>query len=128
MISGKDLGAAYEGLSGCLGESESRAEASEYSFAEDVRAELERQPWVQALQRAAFGYTDGKEVRYMSLEENKANNQTDFKTGKPKERRGLSPQDLHGGGSHRCTHIPPDEKRAPRSQGPRPRKVIQGWS
>ncbi|WP_026410498.1 hypothetical protein [Actinomyces dentalis] len=121
VISGKDLGAAYEDLSGCLGESESRAQVSEYSFAEDVRAELERQPWVQALQRAAFGYTDGKEVRYMSLEENKANNQTDFKTGKPKERRGLSPQDLHGDGSHRCTHIPPDEKRAPRSQGPRPR-------
>ena len=121
VISGKDLGAAYEDLSGCLGESESQTEVSEYSFAEGVRAELERQPWVQALQRAAFGYTDGKEVRYMSLEENKANNQTDFKTGKPKERRGLSPQDLHGDGSHRCTHIPPDEKRAPRSQGPRPR-------
>ena len=121
VISGKDLGAAYEDLSGCLGESESRAEVSEYSFAEGVRAELERQPWVQALQRAAFGYTDGKEVRYMSLEENKANNQTDFRTGQPKERRGLSPQDLHGDGSHRCTHIPPDEKRAPRSQGPRPR-------
>lgn len=121
VISGKDLGAAYEGLSGCLGESESRAEASEYSFAEDVRAELERQPWVQALQRAAFGYTDGKEVRYMSLEENKANNQTDFRTGQPKERRGLSPQDLHSDGSHKCTHIPPDERQAPRSQGPRPR-------
>jgi len=121
VISGKDLGAAYEDLSGCLGESESQTEVSEYSFAEGVRAELERQPWVQALQRAAFGYTDGKEVRYMSLEENKANNQTDFRTGKPKERRGLSPQDLHGDGSHRCTHIPPDEKRAPRSQGPRPR-------
>ena len=121
VISGKDLGAAYEDLSGCLGGSESQTEVSEYSFAEDVRAELERQPWVQALQRAAFGYTDGKEVRYMSLEENKANNQTDFRTGKPKERRGLSPQDLHGDGSHRCTHIPPDEKRAPRSQGPRPR-------
>ena len=121
VISGKDLGAAYEDLSGCLGESKSQTEVSEYSFAEGVRAELERQPWVQALQRAAFGYTDGKEVRYMSLEENKANNQTDFRTGKPKERRGLSPQDLHGDGSHRCTHIPPDEKRAPRSQGPRPR-------
>ena len=121
VISGKDLGAAYEDLSGCLGESKSQTEVSEYSFAEGVRAELERQPWVQALQRAAFGYTDGKDVRYMSLEENKANNQTDFRTGKPKERRGLSPQDLHGDGSHRCTHIPPDEKRAPRSQGPRPR-------
>ena len=121
VISGKDLGAAYEDLIGCLGESESQTEVSEYSFAKDVRAELERQPWVQALQRAAFGYTDGKEVRYMSLEENKANNQTDFRTGQPKERRGLSPQDLHGDGSHRCTHIPPDEKRAPRSQGPRPR-------
>ena len=121
VISGKDLGAAYEDLSGCLGESKSQTEVSEYSFAEGVRAELERQPWVQALQRAAFGYTDGKEVRYMSLEENKANNQTDFRTGKPKERRGLSPQDLHGDGSHRCTHIPPDEKQAPRSQGPRPR-------
>ena len=121
VISGKDLGAAYEGLSGCLGESESQAEVSEYAFAEGVRAELERQPWVQALQRAAFGYTDGKEVRYMSLEENKANNQTDFRTGKPKERRGLSPQDLHGDGSHRCTQVSPDEKRGPRSQGPRPR-------
>ena len=121
VISGKDLGAAYEGLSGCLGESESQAEVSEYAFAEGVRAELERQPWVQALQRAAFGYTDGKEVRYMSLEENKANNQTDFRTGKPKERRGLSPQDLHGDGSHRCTQVSPDEKRVPRSQGPRPR-------
>ena len=113
VISGKDLGAAYEDLSGCLGESESQVEASEYSFAEDVRTELERQPWVQALQRAAFGYTDGREVRYMSLEENKANNQTNFRTGQPKERRGLSPQDLHGDGSHRCTQIPPDEKRDP---------------
>ena len=121
VISGKDLGAAYEGLSGCLGESESQAEVSEYAFAEGVRAELERQPWVQALQRAAFGYTDGKEVRYMSLEEHKANNQPDFRTGKPKERRGLSPQDLHGDGSHRCTQVSPDEKRVPRSQGPRPR-------
>ena len=121
VISGKDLGAAYEDLSGCLGESESRAEVSEYSFAEDVRAELERQPWVQALQRAAFGYTDGKEVRYMSLEENKANNQTDFKTGRPKDRRGFSPRDLHGDDSHRYTQIPSDEKQAPHSWGPRPR-------
>ena len=121
VISGKDLGAAYEDLSGCLGESESRAEVSEYSFAEGVRAELERQPWVQALQRAAFGYTDGKEVRYMSLEENKANNQTDFKTGRPKDRRGFSPRDLHGDDSHRCTQIPLDEKHAPHSWGPRPR-------
>ena len=121
VISGKDLGAAYEDLSGCLGESESRAEVSESSFAEGVRAELERQPWVQALQRAAFGYTDGKEVRYMSLEENKANNQTDFKTGRPKDRRGFSPRDLHGDDSHRCTQIPLDEKHAPHSWGPRPR-------
>ena len=121
VISGKDLGAAYEDLSGCLGESESQTEVSEYSFAEDVRAELERQPWVQALQRAAFGYTDGKEVRYMSLEENKANNQTDFKTGRPKDRRGFSPRDLHGDDSHRCTQIPLDEKHAPHSWGPRPR-------
>ena len=121
VISGKDLGAAYEDLSGCLGESESRAEVSEYSFAEGVRAELERQPWVQALQRAAFGYTDGKEVRYMSLEENKANNQTDFKTGRPKDRRGFSPRDLHGDDSHRCTQIPLDEKHTPHSWGPRPR-------
>ena len=110
VISGKDLGAAYEDLSGCLGESESQTEVSEYSFAEDVRAELERQPWVQALQRAAFGYTDGKEVRYMSLDENKTNNQTDFKTGRPKDHRGFSPRDLHGNDSHRCTQIPSDKK------------------
>ena len=110
VIRGEELGAAYEDLSGCLGESESQVEALEYSFAEEVEAELARRPWVQALQRTAFGYTDGKEVRYMSLDENKTNNQTDFKTGRPKDRRGFSPRDLHGNDSHRCTQIPSDKK------------------
>ena len=52
----------------------------------------------------------GKEVRYMSLDENKTNNQTDFKTGRPKDHRGFSPRDLHGNDSHRCTQIPSNKK------------------
>ena len=109
VVRGGDLSAAYEDLSGCLGESASLADPSEYPFSQELQKVLPRLPWVQALQRAAFGYADGKPVRYMSLKENRANNQTDSKTGEPKEGRGLSPQDLHGSDSHSCAQIPSDE-------------------
>ena len=57
---------------------------------------LLKTPWVQALQRAAFGYSDEKPVRYMTLAENKVNNQTDYRTGLPKAGTGVAPTDLIG--------------------------------
>jgi len=59
---------------------------------DDVLDILDRLPWVRAMQRAAYGYTDGIPVRYMSLKENRANNQTE--EGRPKEGRGQSPTPL----------------------------------
>ena len=53
-------------------------------------------PWVKAMQRAAYGYTDNVEVRHMHLEENKVNNRTDRRTGRPVKGLGLSPEDLTG--------------------------------
>ena len=122
MIRGKDLSAAYEELSGCLSESGSPVDPSEYSFPKEIADVLESEPWIQALQRAAFGYSDDKPVRYMSLEENKANNQTDSKTGRPKDGRGRSPQDLHGDGSNKPLQVAPDERRNPHTRGPRYRR------
>lgn len=122
VIRGKDLSAAYEELSGCLSESDSPVDPSEYSFPKDLVAVLDRLPWIQALQRAGFGYSDGAPVRYMSLEENKANNQTDFKTGRPKRGRGLSPRDLHGGSSNKPMQVAPEERRNPYTRGPRYRR------
>lgn len=122
VIRGKDLSAAYEELSGCLSESGSPVDPSEYSFPKEIADVLESEPWIQALQRAAFGYSDDKPVRYMSLEENKANNQTDSKTGRPKDGRGRSPQDLHGDGSNKPMEVAPDERRNPHTRGPRYRQ------
>ena len=46
-------------------------------------------PWVKAMQRAAYGYTDNVEVRHMHLEENKVNNRTDRRTERPVKRLSL---------------------------------------
>ena len=107
---GEDLAERYESLDGCLGHRPTGPEISSPSIADFSSAlddyKLDEQPWVQAMQRAAYGYDDGVEVRYMSLDENKANNQTDNK-GNPKharledgsyEERGVSPTDLFSPG------------------------------
>ena len=107
---GGDLAERYESLDGCLGHMPTGPEISSPSIADFSSAlddyKLDEQPWVQAMQRAAYGYDDGVEVRYMSLDENKANNQTDNK-GNPKrarledgsyEERGVSPTDLFSPG------------------------------
>lgn len=107
---GEDLAEGYESLDGCLGHRPTGPEISSPSIADFSSAlddyKLDEQPWVQAMQRAAYGYDDGVEVRYMSLDENKANNQTDNK-GNPKrarledgsyEERGVSPTDLFSPG------------------------------
>ncbi len=85
----------YESLDGCIGDLETTAaNLSEYPL--PFEENLLKTPWVRALQRSAFGYGDGIPVRYMTLSENKENNQTDFKTGRPKSGRAQSPASLAG--------------------------------
>ena len=110
---GEDLAERYEALDGCLGRMPKPLEISSPSIADFSSAlddyKLDEQPWVQAMQRAAYGYDDSIEVRYMSLKENKKNNQTDASstnTAKGKamwspeksllKGQGLSPVDLFG--------------------------------
>lgn len=98
----------YANLSGCLGTSESTYPLDRFatSFAPS------KYPWVMAFQRAAFGYSDGIDVRYMMLDENEVNNQTDHKTGFPKDGCGVSPEPLvpHEGPESLLIPKPPKRK------------------
>lgn len=90
---GKELAEGYETLDECLSLGELRpVDFSHYPLPSEES--LLKKPWVRALQRSAFGYGDDIPVRYMTLSENKENNQTDFKTGRPKSGRGQSPASL----------------------------------
>ena len=91
-IRGGDLAESYANLDGCLGLGTPVVGVEDFPLPNE--ALLLKTPWVRAMQRAAFGYSDGRPVRYMSLKENKANNQTDHETGNPKEGYGQSPADL----------------------------------
>lgn len=109
---GEDLAEKYRTLDGCLGCMPESSEPDQdiERFSELLKGyELDKQPWVQAMQRAAYGYDDSVEVRYMSLKENEKNNQTDASstnTAKGKamwspeksllKGQGLSPVDLFG--------------------------------
>lgn len=110
---GRSLAKSYESLEACLGFGAKTRKPSRFSLKKlmrevdpDRRLDLDRLPWIQAMQRAAYGYDDGVEVRYMSLAENKANNQTNSKTGEPQEGRGLSPTDLCGSSPSTKTYRP----------------------
>jgi len=110
---GRSLAKSYESLEACLGFGAKTRKPSKFSLKKlmrevdpDRRLDLDRLPWIQAMQRAAYGYDDGIEVRYMSLAENKANNQTNSKTGEPQEGRGLSPTDLCGSSPSTKTYRP----------------------
>ena len=110
---GRSLAKSYESLEACLGFGAKTRKLSKFSLKKlmrevdpDCRLDLDRLPWIQAMQRAAYGYDDGVEVRYMSLDENKANNQTNSKTGEPQEGRGLSPTDLCGSSPSTKTYLP----------------------
>lgn len=110
---GRSLAKSYESLEACLGFGAKTRKPSKFSLkklmrevAPDRRLDLDRLPWIQAMQRAAYGYDDGVEVRYMSLAENKANNQMNSKTGEPQEGRGLSPTDLCGSSPNTKTYRP----------------------
>ena len=110
---GRSLAKSYESLEACLGFGAKMRKPSKFSLKKLMREidpnrhlDLDRLPWIQAMQRAAYGYDDGVEVRYMSLAENKANNQTNSKTGEPQEGRGLSPTDLCGSSPSTKTYRP----------------------
>ena len=110
---GRSLAKSYESLEACLGFGAKTRKPSKFFLKKlmrevdpDRRLDLDRLPWIQAMQRAAYGYDDGVEVRYMSLAENKANNQTNSKTGEPQEGRGLSPTDLCGSSPSTKTYRP----------------------
>ncbi|MFC2756210.1 hypothetical protein [Propionibacterium acidifaciens] len=91
---GTDQAEGYASLSNCLGLTEPTVPTTRFPLPNE--AVLLKTPWVRAMQRAAFGYTDGREVRHMSLDENKENNQTNGKTGEPHPGKGLSPRDMFG--------------------------------
>ena len=86
-----DLSEAYQNLSGCLGVSETVHHPADFALKINTAA----LPWVQAFQRASFGYSDGRTVRHMLLKENQENNKVD-ECGNPEAGRGLSPVDMSG--------------------------------
>ena len=86
-----DLSEAYQNLSGCLGVSETVHHPADFALKINTTA----LPWVQAFQRASFGYSDGGTVRHMLLKENQENNKVD-ECGNPEAGRGLSPVDMSG--------------------------------
>ena len=91
-IRGSDLAESYANLDGCLGLDTPVVGIEDFPLPNEKI--LLATPWVRAMQRAAFGYSDDVPVRYMSLEENKENNQTSPRTGDPKEGYGQSPTSL----------------------------------
>ena len=91
MVRGSDLASDYLSLRGCCG-----LPSGEVSMPPDtdVTEKFNRLPWVQAMQRAAYGYADGVEVRYMRLQENERNNEINNKTRRPAQGKGQSPSSL----------------------------------
>ncbi len=85
------LAAGYSDLSTCLGLKGGALSLNDLSLPDPS---LGKSQWADALKRAAYGYDDRRPLRYMSLEENKVNNQTDSRTGEPKDGSGLAPADL----------------------------------
>ena len=147
---GEDLAERYESLDGCLGHMPTGPESPSPGIADFSsvlgRFKLDEQPWVEAMQRAAYGYDDvrqgeqGKarevEVRYMTLEENRANNQTvtpprkkgerkavQSPAGSPAKGRGLSPVDLFGSMAEQPLTVQPrKQKKKGKSSGGKSRK------
>ena len=99
-----DLSVAYQNLSGCLGVSETVHRPADFALKINPAA----LPWVQAFQRASFGYSDGRPVRHMLLNENQENNKVD-RYGVPK--CGLSPVDMFGDGDTKLLQVPEPERR-----------------
>lgn len=94
--SSKALAQDYTQLTGCLGNAGTSTTLGEFKFPDAILTIIEKLPWVQAMRRAAYGYEDDVEVRYMTLAENRKNNQTDNKSGNPTPGGGIAPRDLFG--------------------------------
>ena len=92
--SGADLANDYVSLESCDGLDGQDISSLDFSLPKE--GFLMKEPWVRAMQRCAYGYAVRGEVRYMTLDENKANNLTDARTSEPKQGRGLSPRELFG--------------------------------
>lgn len=92
--SGVDLANDYMSLESCDGLGGKGVSSADFLLSKEEF--LAREPWVRAMRRAAYGYADRVEVRYMTLDENKENNITDSRTGVPKRNKGISPRDLFG--------------------------------
>ncbi|WP_223908934.1 RAMP superfamily CRISPR-associated protein [Actinomyces capricornis] len=99
MTTGYDLSRQYRCLTGCLGLPGASKEPP--VFNDDLVKTLSDMPWVKAMQRAAYGYSDGVVVRYMNLDENKRNNRT--KDGHPASGAGFSPRNLADDGQKPLT-------------------------
>ena len=89
-MTGKVIARQYEDLEGCLGAVPSSDAIP--VLPDHVVSNLDKLPWVKAMQRAAYGYTDSVPVRHMWLEENKENNMT--RNGDPRDGAGISPRPL----------------------------------
>lgn len=114
----------YASLRGCMGAGSATTDPREVVFDTKMPSVITELPWVQAMQRAAYGYADNTEVRHMSLNENKENNQTNGATGEPRPDKGVAPRDLFGSDSGDPIVVPGKPKgptRNPRG-GNRPRR------
>ena len=114
----------YASLRGCMGAGSATTDPSEAVFDTKMPSVITELPWVQAMQRAAYGYADDTKVRHMSLNENKENNQTNGTTGEPRPGKGVAPRDLFGSDSGEPIVVPGKPKgptRNPRG-GNRPRR------
>lgn len=89
LLNGQELAVGYQELKHVLG-TESVVALDSYP----VPANFEDHRWVQAFQRAAFGYSDGVEVRYMTRKENQRNNATDHNSGLPAHGCAIEPRQL----------------------------------
>lgn len=79
----QDITSGYETLTNVLGTHYEKVDVSTLLQNSKI-GDLSKLPWVRAFQRAAYGFEDTDvPVRYVSLEENKANNATN-KDGSPK--------------------------------------------
>lgn len=101
LVSGFALASDYRRLESVLGQG-SIVPIDSYS----VPAGFEDSCWVQAFQRAAFGYSDNVEVRYMTRKENQRNNATDSNTGDPMPKRAIEPRQLFLSGEQHSSPVP----------------------
>lgn len=96
-VKGCDLANAYHELDFCLGAEDGRFSVSDFRFSEQMEADLRGRSWVKAFQRAAYGYDREHRrvpVRYMSIEEEQANNRVNRETRNPLAGCGVFPEDL----------------------------------